>query len=64
MGSLGDGETDGGRPRVDQVDFLRFESSRRRRDGAEIAMGIVHVEDQLLAVLEAELPKTVPEPGT
>jgi hypothetical protein len=62
LGSLGDGETDGGRPRLDQVDLLRFESSRRRLDGAEIAMGIVYVEDQLLAVLEAELPKTVPEP--
>jgi hypothetical protein len=62
LGGAHDGEADGGRPRVDQVDVLRLEVPRRRLYGLQIALGVADVEDQPLPILESKLAQTVPEP--
>src|SRR6266511_3953053 len=55
-------ERDRGGHRIDQVDLLRLETPRGSLHRLQIALGIAHVEDELLALLESELPETVSQP--
>lgn len=47
------------RDRVDYVDLLAFETAGRRPHRLHIAFAIVHQENELLALLESQLPETV-----
>src|SRR6266700_3743501 len=47
---------------VDQVDFLTFEIPRRLLHRLQIALAFADVKDELLPLLEAQLPETLPEP--
>src|SRR5262252_4206778 len=60
-GPLG-GERHRGRDRVDQVDLLLLESPRRRLHQGKVALGVMQVEHEMLALHEPELLETVPQP--
>jgi len=46
--------------RIDQVDPIPLELPRRRLYRLEIPLDIADVEDDLLALLESQLPETLP----
>ena len=55
-------ESDRGGHCNDQVNLLPFETPRRRLHRLQIAFAIAHVEDELLALRESQLPEPVPQP--
>jgi hypothetical protein len=56
------GKSNRGRKRIDEVYPLPFETPRRHVDQLQIALGVTHVEDEVLSVLESQFPETVPQP--